>query len=125
MNLLVTGGCGFIGSNFIHAVINKSKIHKLINLDLLTYAGSLDNVKSISDNRKYILNKVDLADYKNDFINYNIIKKEQSRNLKEAWGSKGKMAKYLSTIILMTIKAIPFKRKQFDLMSKKLKGLKK
>ena len=54
-----------------------------------------------------------------------LIKKEQCRNLKEAWGSKGKMAKYLSTIILMTIKAIPFKRKQFDLMSKKLKGLKK
>ena len=54
-----------------------------------------------------------------------LIKKEQCRNLKEAWGSKGKMAKYLSTIILMTIKAIPFKRKQFDLVSKKLKGLKK
>ena len=54
-----------------------------------------------------------------------LIKKEQCRNLKEAWGSKGKMAKYLRTIILMTIKAIPFKRKQFDLMSKKLKGLKK
>ena len=54
-----------------------------------------------------------------------LIKKEQSRNLKEAWGSKGKITKYLRTIILMTIKAIPFKRKQFDLMSKKLKGLKK
>ena len=54
-----------------------------------------------------------------------LIKKEQCRNLKEAWGSKGKITKYLRTIILMTIKAIPFKRKQFDLMSKKLKGLKK
>ena len=54
-----------------------------------------------------------------------LIKKEQCRNLKEAWGSKGKMTKYLRTIILMTMKAIPFKRKQFDLMSKKLKSLKK
>ena len=54
-----------------------------------------------------------------------LIKKEQSRNLKEAWGSKGKITKYLRTIILMAMKAIPFKRKQFDLMSKKLKGLKK
>ena len=54
-----------------------------------------------------------------------LIKKEQCRNLKEAWGSKGKMAKYLRTIILMAMKAIPFKRKQFDLMSKKIKGLKK
>ena len=54
-----------------------------------------------------------------------LIKKEQCRNLKEAWGSKGKITKYLRTIILMAMKAIPFKRKQFDFMSKKLKGLKK
>ena len=54
-----------------------------------------------------------------------LIKKEQCRNLKEAWGSKEKITKYLRIIILMTMKAIPFKRKQFDLMSKKLKGLKK
>ena len=54
-----------------------------------------------------------------------LIKKEQCRNLKEAWSSKGKMTKYLRTIILMRMKAIPFKRKQFNLMSKKLKGLKK
>ena len=54
-----------------------------------------------------------------------LIKKEQCRNLKEAWGSKGKITKYLRTIILMAMKAIPFKRKQFDFMSKKLKSLKK
>ena len=54
-----------------------------------------------------------------------LIKKEQSRNLKEAWGYKGKITKYLRTIILMTMKAIPFKRKQFDFMSKKLESLKK
>ena len=54
-----------------------------------------------------------------------LIKKEQSRNLKEAWGSKGKITKYLRTIILMAMKAIPFKRKQFDFISEKLKSLKK
>ena len=54
-----------------------------------------------------------------------LIKKEQCRNLKEAWGSKGKITKYLRTIILMTMKAIPFKRKQFDFISEKLKSLKK
>ena len=54
-----------------------------------------------------------------------LIKKEQCRNLKEAWGSKGKITKYLRTIILMAMKAIPFKRKQFDFMSEKLKSLKK
>ena len=52
-----------------------------------------------------------------------LIKKEQCRNLKEAWSSKGKMTKYLRTIILMRMKAIPFKRKQFNLMSKKFKDL--
>ena len=51
-----------------------------------------------------------------------LIKKEQCRNLKEAWGPKG-MTKYLRTIILMRMKAIPFKRKQFNLMSKKFKDL--
>ena len=54
-----------------------------------------------------------------------LIKKEQCRNLKEAWGHKGKITKYLRTIILMTMKAIPFKRKQFDFISEKLKSLKK
>ena len=51
-----------------------------------------------------------------------LIKKEQCRNLKEAWGPKG-MTKYLRTIILMRMKAIPFKRKQFNLMTKKFKDL--
>ena len=52
-----------------------------------------------------------------------LIKKEQCRNLKEAWGSKEKMTKYLRIIILMTMEAIPFKRKQFNLMTKKFKNL--
>ena len=52
-----------------------------------------------------------------------LIKKEQCRNLKEAWGSKEKITKYLRIIILMTMKAIPFKRKQFNLMSQKFKDL--
>ena len=63
MNLLVTGGCGFIGSNFIEHVINKKEIYKLVNVDCLTYAGSLDNVKNISNHPKYLFEKYDLADY--------------------------------------------------------------
>ena len=52
-----------------------------------------------------------------------LIKKEQCRNLKEAWGSKEKMTKYLRIIILMRMKAIPFKRKQYNLMIKIFKDL--
>ena len=50
MNLLVTGGCGFIGSNFMDHVINKKEIYKLVNVDCLSYAGSLDNTKKVYKN---------------------------------------------------------------------------
>ncbi|MFA6160303.1 MAG: GDP-mannose 4,6-dehydratase, partial [Parcubacteria group bacterium] len=47
MKLLVTGGAGFIGSNFIHYWIEKHPEDKIVNLDALTYAGNLENLKSI------------------------------------------------------------------------------
>ncbi|MBP8689446.1 GDP-mannose 4,6-dehydratase, partial [Patescibacteria group bacterium] len=47
MKLLVTGGCGFIGSNFIKYWLNKYPKDKIINLDKLTYAGNLNNLKDI------------------------------------------------------------------------------
>ena len=62
MNLLVTGGCGFIGSNFIKHIINKKQVFKLVNLDILSYAGDLKNVKEFENDRKYYLQKVDLRD---------------------------------------------------------------
>ena len=46
-NVLVTGGAGFIGSNFIRLLINKEPDIKIINLDLLTYAGHLANLSDI------------------------------------------------------------------------------
>ena len=64
MNLLVTGGCGFIGSNFIEHVIDKSQINKLINVDCLSYAGSLKNTKKFEAHPKYIFEKYDLTNYK-------------------------------------------------------------
>ena len=45
MNLLVTGGAGFIGSNLIHLVIDRPEISHLVNLDCLTYAGHLANLE--------------------------------------------------------------------------------
>lgn len=62
MNLLVTGGAGFIGSNLIQHIIDKPEVKKLINLDCLTYAGHLANLEAVSKNSKYVFEKVDLRD---------------------------------------------------------------
>jgi dTDP-glucose 4,6-dehydratase len=62
MNLLITGGAGFIGSNVIHHVVERAEISKLVNLDCLTYAGHLQNLEKISHYPKYVFEKVDLRD---------------------------------------------------------------
>jgi dTDP-glucose 4,6-dehydratase len=62
MNLLITGGAGFIGSNLIHQIIGRAEIAKLVNLDCLTYAGRLENLEKISSHPKYVFEKVDLRD---------------------------------------------------------------
>ena len=53
MNILVTGGAGFIGSNFIHYMLEKHPDDNLINLDLLTYAGNIHNLDDVKDNPHY------------------------------------------------------------------------
>jgi len=62
MNILVTGGAGFIGSNLIHHVLDQPAIRKLVNLDCLTYAGHLANLEQASRHPKYIFEKVDIRD---------------------------------------------------------------
>lgn len=62
MNLLVTGGAGFIGSNLIHHVIDQPETVKLVNLDCLTYAGHLANLEKVSRHPKYVFEKVDIRD---------------------------------------------------------------
>jgi dTDP-glucose 4,6-dehydratase len=62
MNLLITGGAGFIGSNLIHHVIDQPGITKLVNLDCLTYAGHLANLEKVSGHPKYVFEQVDLRD---------------------------------------------------------------
>ena len=62
MNLLVTGGAGFIGSNLIHRIIDRPDITKLVNLDCLTYAGRLENLADLAQHPKYTFEKVDLRD---------------------------------------------------------------
>jgi dTDP-glucose 4,6-dehydratase len=62
MNLLLTGGAGFIGSNVIHHIISQPSIFRLVNLDCLTYAGHLANLKWVQNLPNYIFEKVDLRD---------------------------------------------------------------
>jgi len=62
--LLITGGAGFIGSNFIHYIARKYPEYRIINLDKLTYAGNLENLRDIEDNPNYKFIKGDIADRK-------------------------------------------------------------
>jgi dTDP-glucose 4,6-dehydratase len=60
--ILVTGGAGFIGSNFVKHMLEKHPEYKIINIDALTYAGNLENLKDIDKNPYYEFNKVDIRD---------------------------------------------------------------
>ncbi len=59
---LVTGGAGFIGSNYIRYMLKKQRDVEIINLDKLTYAGNLDNLKDIEENSRYKFIKGDICD---------------------------------------------------------------
>ncbi len=61
-NILVTGGAGFIGSNFVKMILDRHPNYKIINVDVLTYAGNLENLKDISDNQNYTFIKADIRD---------------------------------------------------------------
>ena len=50
---LVTGGAGFIGSNFVHYLLDRYENVNILNLDKLTYAGNLDNLKSLEDDSRH------------------------------------------------------------------------
>ncbi|WP_017436814.1 dTDP-glucose 4,6-dehydratase [Saccharococcus caldoxylosilyticus] len=68
MNLLVTGGAGFIGSNFVRYILEKYPNYKVVNYDLLTYAGNLENLKDVENHPNYTfvkgdINNRELVDY--------------------------------------------------------------
>lgn len=62
-NILITGGAGFIGSHVVRLFVNKYPEYKIINLDSLTYAGNLANLKDIEDKPNYKFIKADICDY--------------------------------------------------------------
>ncbi len=61
-NLLVTGGAGFIGSNFVHLMLERGGFDRLVNLDALTYAGNLDNLSDVQDDPRYVFVRGDIRD---------------------------------------------------------------
>ena len=60
--ILVTGGAGFIGSNFIRHILSRYNDYHIVNLDKLTYCGNLDNLKDVENNRNYAFVQGDIAD---------------------------------------------------------------
>ena len=67
-NILVTGGAGFIGSNFINYILEKRKDIFIVNLDKLTYAGNLKNLKSVENHPNYAFVKGDIVN--DELVNY-------------------------------------------------------
>mgnify|MGYP000928551560 FL=1 len=66
MKIIVTGGAGFIGGNFVHHMVNKYPEYQIINLDLLTYAGNLETLKPVENKPNYKFVHGDIAD--RDFV---------------------------------------------------------
>ncbi|MDR2967440.1 MAG: dTDP-glucose 4,6-dehydratase [Methanobacteriaceae archaeon] len=74
MKILVTGGAGFIGSNFIHYILEKYPHYEIVNLDALTYCGNLENLKNIENNHHYRFIKGNINDKNlvDDIISNNV-----------------------------------------------------
>lgn len=62
MKLLITGGAGFIGVNFIHHILSKYEMYEVVNLDLLTYAGDVESLKAWEGNSRYTFVQGDICD---------------------------------------------------------------
>ena len=67
-SVLVTGGAGFIGSNYINYILKKNDEIKIINLDKLTYAGNLENLTAVEKNSNYTFIKGDITN--NELVDY-------------------------------------------------------
>ena len=64
-NIIITGGAGFIGSHVVRLFVNKYPDYRIINVDKLTYAGNLANLKDVEDKPNYMFVKADICDFEN------------------------------------------------------------
>lgn len=62
-NILITGGAGFIGSHLVRLMVNKYPEYRIINLDKLTYAGNLANLKDVESMPNYVFERADICDF--------------------------------------------------------------
>ena len=67
MTIIVTGGAGFIGSNFIFHMLKKYPDYRIVCVDKLTYAGNLSTLKSVMDNPQFRFVKADICDRETKF----------------------------------------------------------
>jgi len=78
LRIIVTGGAGFIGSALIRFLINSTE-HSVLNIDKLTYAGNLDNLRDVSSSKRYFFSQIDINESKalskafNDFKPHKVI----------------------------------------------------
>lgn len=73
-NILITGGAGFIGSNFVHYMLKQHQDYQIVNLDLLTYAGNLNNLKDVENEERYTFVRGDIGNY--ELVDY-LVKKHK------------------------------------------------
>ena len=74
-SIIITGGAGFIGSHVVRLFVNKYSDYRIINIDKLTYAGNLANLKDIEDKPNYVFIKADICDFekmREIFKQYNV-----------------------------------------------------
>ena len=80
--IVITGGAGFIGSHVVRLFVNKYPEYHIINLDKLTYAGNLANLKDIENKPNYEFVKMDICDF-DDFYQ---LMQDVTQKVKEAFG---------------------------------------
>ena len=66
-NILITGGAGFIGNHVVRLFVNKYPSYRIINLDALTYAGNLENLRDVEDKANYVFEKANILE-PNDLV---------------------------------------------------------
>ena len=67
-SIIITGGAGFIGSHVVRLFVNKYPEYRIINVDKLTYAGNLANLKDIEDKPNYRFVKADICDFDTIYV---------------------------------------------------------